>query len=77
MVFRTWSLDGRRIQPLPLDQHLPVMEIGLAWRTAPNLSPCATAFRDFLGRAGPQTSDTEDAVVREPSGSRVRVSPSV
>lgn len=77
MVFRTWSLDGRRIQPLPLDQHLPVMEIGLAWRTAPNLSPCATAFRDFLGRAGPQTSDTEDAVVREPSGSRVRMSPSV
>ncbi|MDY0748197.1 LysR family transcriptional regulator [Paucibacter sp. R3-3] len=61
MVYRTWSLDGRRIQPLPLDQHLPVMEIGLAWRTSPVLSTCAAAFREFLGRNGPQAPDVADA----------------
>ena len=29
-----WSLDGRRIRALPVDSHLPVMEIGLAWPAA-------------------------------------------
>lgn len=51
MVFRPWSLDGRRIRALPLDTHLPVMEIGLAWPATAADDPCVDALQDFLGRA--------------------------
>lgn len=51
MVFRPWSLDGRRIRALPVDARLPVMEVGLAWPAAALDDPCADALQDFLGRA--------------------------
>jgi molybdate transport repressor ModE-like protein len=54
MVFRTWSLDGRRIQSLPMATKLPVMEVGLAWGKGRAMSPCALAFREFLSRAAQQ-----------------------
>lgn len=47
MVFRPWSLDGRRIHAVEVDQALPVMEVGLAWRDG-ELSAPAQAFKDFL-----------------------------
>jgi DNA-binding transcriptional LysR family regulator len=64
MVFRPWSLDGRRIHALPLDAHLPVMEVGLAWRRDHPLSPCALAFRDFLAMSalGAATDPIDDEV---------------
>ncbi|MBW8316956.1 MAG: LysR family transcriptional regulator, partial [Hydrogenophaga sp.] len=51
MVFRPWSLDGRRIHAVPMDAHLPVMEVGLAWSSGTPLSPCAAALEQFLGRS--------------------------
>lgn len=48
MLFRPWSLDGRRIQAVPLDTRIPVMEIGLAWHRSAALDACAAAFKDFL-----------------------------
>lgn len=48
MLFRPWSLDGRRIQAVPLDTRIPVMDIGLAWHRSGELDPCAKAFKDFL-----------------------------
>jgi DNA-binding transcriptional LysR family regulator len=51
MVFRPWSLDGRRIRALPVDARLPVMEVGLAWRPSAVADPCVDALQDFLGRA--------------------------
>jgi DNA-binding transcriptional LysR family regulator len=51
MVFRPWSLDGRRIHAVPMDAHLPVMEVGLAWSSGTPLSPCASALEQFLGRS--------------------------
>jgi len=51
MVFRPWSLDGRRIRTLPVDARLPVMEVGLAWPAAAVGDPCVDALQDFLGRA--------------------------
>lgn len=48
MLFRPWSLDGRRIQAVPLDTRIPVMDIGLAWHRSAGLDPCAKAFKDFL-----------------------------
>lgn len=51
MVFRPWSLDGRRIHTVPMDAHLPVMEVGLAWSSGTPLSPCAAALEQFLNRS--------------------------
>jgi molybdate transport repressor ModE-like protein len=51
MVFRPWSLDGRRIRALPVDARLPVMEVGLAWPAFAVGDPCVDALQDFLGRA--------------------------
>lgn len=52
MVFRPWSLDGRRIRTVDVAWSLPDMEVGLAWRQGP-LSPPAEAFREFLAMSGP------------------------
>lgn len=51
MVFRPWSLDGRRIQTLSVDWPLPAMEIGMAWKQD-HLSSAAAAFREFLTVSG-------------------------
>lgn len=48
MVYRPWSLDGRRIRTIPLKNPIPPMEVGLIWRKGQNLSPVAEAFRKYL-----------------------------
>lgn len=48
MVFRPWSLEGRRIRRIPLLNRIPSMEIGLIWKKAQPLSPLAQVFRDYL-----------------------------
>lgn len=58
MVFRPWSLDGRRIHAVPMDARLPVMEVGLAWTADRVLSPCASALEQFLGRSFASGSPT-------------------
>lgn len=45
MVFRPWSLDGRRIRAVPLRNAIPP---GLIWRRGQALSPLAKAFRQHL-----------------------------
>ena len=47
MVFRPWSLDGRRIRTVNLNWPVPEMEVGLAWQAAA-LSAPAAAFKEFL-----------------------------
>lgn len=51
MVFRPWSLDGRRIRTVDVDWTIPDMEVGLAWRHGA-LSAPAEAFREFLAMSG-------------------------
>jgi len=48
MVFRPWSLDGRRIRTVPLKNAIPAMEVGLIWPKGRPLSPVAEAFRKYL-----------------------------
>jgi DNA-binding transcriptional LysR family regulator len=59
MVFRPWSLVGRRIQTLPVDALLPVMEVGLAWGRQRPLSDAAEAFREFLAMSVQQPATDE------------------
>ncbi|MEJ8824569.1 LysR family transcriptional regulator [Variovorax humicola] len=48
MVFRPWSLDGRRIRTVPLASPIPPMEVGLIWLKGRKLDPIADAFRKYL-----------------------------
>lgn len=48
MVFRPWSLEGKEIEARPLGSPAPDMEVGVIWRKDAELSPSATAVRDFL-----------------------------
>lgn len=51
IVYRPWSLDGRKIERIPVVEGIPSMEIGLAWKRGNELSPPASAFRDFITQA--------------------------
>lgn len=47
MVYRPWSLEGRRIEHIDLDDPIPTMEVGLAWPEQKPLSEPAKAFQEL------------------------------
>ncbi len=47
MVFRPWSLEGDRIEARTMQDSVPTMDVGLAWKRDSKLGACAQAFRDF------------------------------
>ncbi len=47
MVYRPWSLEGDRIEARLIDDAVPSMDVGLAWKRGAPLNPVARAFRDF------------------------------
>ena len=51
MVFRTWSLEGKKIEVRPLNDAVPPMELGLIWKPDTELPTAAEAFRQFLIQA--------------------------
>ncbi|GGC80916.1 LysR family transcriptional regulator [Chelatococcus reniformis] len=51
MVFRPWSLEGQRIETRLLDDDIPTMDVGLAWRRDGEPSAATSAFHDFLSLA--------------------------
>lgn len=50
MVYRPWSLDGRRIVTRDLIEDIPTMDVGLAWSPDRDLTPQAHELRDFIRR---------------------------
>ncbi|ELW9530446.1 LysR family transcriptional regulator [Burkholderia cenocepacia] len=48
MVYRPWSLEGRRIETIVLRDPVPPMSVGLAWRKNIELSPAIHAVRDYF-----------------------------
>ncbi|MBD3895948.1 LysR family transcriptional regulator [Halomonas sp. ML-15] len=44
MVYRPWSLDGKRIEHIELNNPIPAMELGLSWPRNRPLSSAAKAF---------------------------------
>lgn len=48
MVYRPWSLDGRRVEVIPLADKIPTMDVGLAWPANVPLGSAASAFREFM-----------------------------
>jgi DNA-binding transcriptional LysR family regulator len=48
MVYRPWSLEGRRIETKVLADPIPSMDVGLAWSRTAHLGEAAQAFREHL-----------------------------
>lgn len=48
MVYRQWSLDGRRVEVVSLADKVPTMDVGLAWAACVELNSAASAFREFM-----------------------------
>ncbi|MBC8131196.1 MAG: LysR family transcriptional regulator [Rhizobiaceae bacterium] len=48
MVYRPWSLEGQRIETRLVEDDIPTMDVGLAWRHGQPSAPATDAFRNFL-----------------------------
>ena len=48
MVYRPWSLEGRRIETVNLHQQVPPMTLGLAWKAQDAISQPIALFRDYF-----------------------------
>nr|WP_210341717.1 LysR family transcriptional regulator [Rhizobium setariae] len=48
MVHRPWSLEGRRIEAMMLQDPVPSMDVGLAWKRSAEFTPAMTAFRAYF-----------------------------
>lgn len=48
MIFRPWSLEGRRLETRPVSDPIPPMELGLIWDNRVLDSPEVKAFQQFL-----------------------------
>ena len=48
LVYRPWSLEGRRVEVITLADPVPTMDVGPAWPNRVELNPAARAFVDFM-----------------------------
>ena len=48
MVYRPWSLEGRRIETINLKEAVPTLNVGLGWKKGTGHSPPMQAFRDHF-----------------------------
>jgi DNA-binding transcriptional LysR family regulator len=48
MVYRPWSLDGRRVEVRALVDRIPSMDVGLAWAANVEQNAAVRAFREFM-----------------------------
>jgi DNA-binding transcriptional LysR family regulator len=48
MVYRPWSLEGRRIETVVPTPAIPSMNVGLAWRQGADLTPAMRLFRQYF-----------------------------
>ncbi|MNM22587.1 HTH-type transcriptional regulator GltC [compost metagenome] len=48
MLYRAWSLEGRKIEARPLADAIPAMELGLIWRKGAVLDEPTRALQQFL-----------------------------
>jgi DNA-binding transcriptional LysR family regulator len=51
MIYRPWSLEGKRIEARPVHNAIPHMDAGMIWDPAVQFSPAAEAFQQFLIQA--------------------------
>lgn len=50
MVYRPWSLEGQRIETRAIEDQVPSMDVGVAWRRGARLAAPARSFLDYMSR---------------------------
>lgn len=48
MVYRPWSLEGKRLETLSTDIEPPTMDVGLAWRRGVEFTPAVSLLMDYF-----------------------------
>lgn len=48
MVYRPWSLEGKRIDTVNLTDHIPSMDVGLAWKKDADFTAAMNAVRSYF-----------------------------
>lgn len=48
MVYRPWSLEGRRIETVVMKDPIPAMNVGLAWKNGSEFTPPMALFRRYF-----------------------------
>ena len=48
MVYRPWSLEGRRIEVVSVADDIPTMDVGMAWSRSSQIGDATKAFIDFM-----------------------------
>lgn len=48
MVYRPWSLEGRRLETTDLSEDIPPMDVGLVWQKNTSFTPAMAAFREYF-----------------------------
>lgn len=48
MVYRPWSLEGRRLETAEIVDEVPAMDVGLVWRQGATFTPVMNAFRNYF-----------------------------
>lgn len=48
MVYRPWSLEGRRVEVIDIDDDIPTMDVGLAWASSTEQSPAVRALIEYM-----------------------------
>jgi len=51
MVYRPWSLEGRRIVTVETDPVVPSMDVGLAWRRGAEMTPATQVLYTYFRQA--------------------------
>lgn len=54
MVYRPWSLEGKRIHAIALPASIPAMEVGIIASPKHPLSPVASSFSAYLSMLAKQ-----------------------
>ena len=48
MVYRPWSLEGKRIETVVMKDPIPPMSVGLAWKNGNEFTPAMSIFRKYF-----------------------------
>jgi DNA-binding transcriptional LysR family regulator len=48
MVYRPWSLEGKRIETVVMKDPIPSMSVGLAWKNGNEFTPAMSLFRKYF-----------------------------
>tara|TARA_Y100000814_G_scaffold289359_3_gene262207 strand:+ start:3156 stop:3320 length:165 start_codon:yes stop_codon:yes gene_type:complete len=48
MIYRPWSLEGKKIETRPILNQVPDMQVGIIWKKGAVLSKPAQAMRELL-----------------------------